>query len=147
MAYLSAKALLHLIIQCECIGDESNNPTLKSISERHLTIGTKHHEDDQDLESTLSIINQVLGGSKPTAWNGSFTPTHHAWMGHILLYHTWGILGKKGVFPNYIKEFISYSVQLELSPPTPIVSDCFFLIGFLLGISLHQDDLLTTDKR
>jgi len=145
MAYLSAKALLHLIIQCKSIGDEY---MLESISERHLIIGTKQHEDNQELESTLRIINQVLGDPKPIAWHGSsFTATHHAWMGHILLYHTWGVLKKGGVFPNDIKEFIQYSVKLQLPPLAPIVADCFFLIGFLLGISLHQDDLLAVDKR
>ena len=148
MAYFSAKALLHLIIQRKCFGDESDQLMLDSISKKDLIMGINHSEDDKDLESTLSIINQVLSTPKPTAWCGlSFTTPHHAWMGHVLLYYTWDVLRKDGAFPNNVKEFISYSVQLKSPPPAPIVADCFFLIGFLLGVNLHQDDLLVIDKR
>jgi len=147
-AYLSAKALLHLIIQCRCIGRESDELILDTISRRHQIMGTKCNEDYQDLESTLSIINQLLSGHAPIAWYSfSFTTPHHAWVGHILLYHAWHVHRKGEAFPNNIKEFISYSVQSEPPPPAPIIADCFFLIGFLLGVSLDQNDLLTIDKR
>ena len=46
-AYLSAKALVHLVIQRKCIGNESDEVVFKSISERHQTMGSKDYEQNQ----------------------------------------------------------------------------------------------------
>ena len=56
-AYLSAKALLHLTIQRKCIGDDSDKMVFKAISLKHPIMGSKHYEDNSDLESTLDIID------------------------------------------------------------------------------------------
>ena len=64
-AYLGAKALLHLAIQRKSIGDESDNAVFESISNRHITMGSKHYNEDSDLESTLGIIDCVFGVFKP----------------------------------------------------------------------------------
>ena len=147
-AYLSAKALLHLTIQRKCIGDGSDNAMFKSISSRHLIMGSKHYEGDSDLEATLGIIDCVFGDFKPMDWqNFSFTVQHHAWMGHILLYRAWDILRKCEPLPDDIKEFVLHSLGLEPLPPAPIVTDCLLIIGLVLGIKLHIDDLSAVDKR
>ena len=147
-AYLSAKALLHLAIQRKCIGDESDKVMFKSISNRHPIVGSKHYEDDSDLEATLGIIDRVFGDFEPMYWqNFSFTVQHHAWMGHILLYRAWDILRKGEPLPEDVKEFVVHSLGLEPPPPAPIVADCLLTIGLVLGIKLHIDDLLVVDKR
>jgi len=81
-AYLSAKALLHLTIQRKCIGDESDKAMFKSIMNRHPVMGSKHYEDDSDLESTLGIIDRIFGDFEPMYWeNFSFTiPTTLGWV-------------------------------------------------------------------
>jgi hypothetical protein len=147
-AYLSAKALLHLTIQRKCIGDESDKAMFKSIMNRHPVMGSKHYEDDSDLESTLGIIDRIFGDFEPMYWeNFSFTIPHHAWMGHILLYRAWDILRKGEPLPDDVKEFVFHSLRLEPPPPAPIVADCLLTIGLVLGIKLHSiDDLLVTDK-
>ena len=149
-AYLSAKALVHLVIQRKCIGNESDEAVFKSISDRHQTMGSKHYEGDPDLESILGIIDRVFGihVSEPMRWDEfSFTVPHHAWMGHILLYRAWDAIRKGQPLPDDTKEFVLYSLRLDPPPPTPIVADCLFIVGLVLGIELRIDDLLVVDKR
>lgn len=147
-AYLSAKALFHLAIQRKCISDGPDEAIFKSILNRHLIMGSKHYEGDSDLESTLGFIDHTFGVFKPMQWqNFSFTLPHLTWMGHILLYHAWDVLGKNEPLPNNIEKFILHSLQLEPPPPKPIVADCLFMIGLVLGINLHINDLMVIDKR
>ena len=149
-AYLGAKALLHLAIQRKCIGGESDNAVSESISNRHLTMEFKHYKEDSDLESTLGIVDRVFGisVSEPMRWNKfSFTVPHHAWMGHILLYRAWDAITVGQPLPDDTKEFVLHSLQSESPPPAPIVADCLFIVGLVLGIELRIDDLLVVDKR
>ena len=147
-AYLSAKALLHLAIQRKCIGYDSDRAMFESISRRGLIMGSNHYEGDSDLESTLGIIDRVFGNFEPMRWQKfSFTIPHHAWMGHILLYRAWDVVGKGGPLPEDIREFVLHSFRLEPLPPAPIVADCLFIVGLVLGIGMHVDDLSVVDKR
>ena len=156
-AYLSAKAFLHLVIQRKCICDESDKIMFKPISSRPVIMAPRHEgnsdfKTDSDLESTLGVIHRIFGGSDPIHWQKfSFTVPHHIWMSHILVYYAWDVLREVGPLPDDIgvdiEGFILYSARSDHPPPVPIVADCFFLIGFLVGIGLHRDDLSTIDKR
>ncbi|KAF9782346.1 hypothetical protein BJ322DRAFT_215753 [Thelephora terrestris] len=149
-AYLSAKALLHLVIQRKCIGNQSDEALFNSISTRHSTIGSHHYEGDSDLESTLGFIDRIFGFGIDKAIDfhfPSFTVPHHAWLGHILLYRAWDVLERRNPLPEDIREFVLRSLRLEPLPPAPIVTDCLFIIGLLLGIKVHVSDLLVMDKR
>ena len=147
-AYLSAKALLHLAIQRKCIGHVSDHVVFKSISSRHVAIGSKRYEGDSDTESTLGIIDRIFGDYEDIHWHTfSLSVPHHAWMGHILLYRAWDVLRESDTLPDDVKEFVLHSLQLDPPPPAPIVADCLFIIGLVLGIKLHIDDLLVMDKR
>ena len=146
VTYLGAKALLHLAIQRKCVGNEFDKAIFKSISSRHIIMASG--DFDSDLEVTLGIIDRVFGDFKPMHWqNFKFTASHHAWMGHILLYRAWDILEKGEPLPDDIREFVLYSLRLEPPPPATIVADCLFIVGLVLGIKLHIDDLLIVDKR
>ena len=149
VAYLSAKALLHMIIQRKCIGDGSEEAMFESILRRHQIMGFGHYKGDSDLESTLGIIDRVFGDFEASMnWrNFCFTVPHHAWMGHILLYYTWDAFRRSKPLPHDIKEFIFHSLRLEPPPPAPIVADCLLMIGLVFGINLHVDELLIVDKR
>jgi hypothetical protein len=68
-------------------------------------------------------------------------------MGHILLYRAWDVIKRGETLPDDIKGFVLHSLRLEPPPPAPIVTDCLFIIGLVLGIKLHIDDLLVIDKR
>jgi len=149
-AYLSAKALLHLAIQRQCIDDKSDKELFESISTRHRIMGPVDYEggSESDLESTLGIIDRVFGRSEPMDWKDfSFTVPHHTWMAHILLYRALDVFKKDESLPDDVKEFVLHSLRSNPPPPTPIVTDCLFVIGLVLGIKFHIDDLLVRDKR
>jgi len=146
-AFLSAKALLYLAIQRKCLGSKSDKAAFKSISSRHRTISS-HYEGNPDLEVTLRIIDHIFGDPEPVYWeNLTLTIPHHAWMSHILLYRTWGVLRKGEPLSDDIEEFVSHSLQLNPLPPATIVADCLLIVGLVLGINLHINDLLVADKR
>ena len=67
-------------------------------------------------------------------------------MGHILLYRAWDVLNKGEQLPGDVKEFVPHSPRVEPPPPIRIVADCLLIIGLVLGIKLHIDDLLVVDE-
>jgi hypothetical protein len=142
------KTKAYLSCQRKCIGHKSDAAVFKAISSNYLIIGNKRYECDSDLESTLGIIDRVFGDYDDMYWDTfSFTIPHHAWMGHILLYRAWDVIRKGETLPDDIRGFVLHSLGLEPPPPGPIVTDCLFIIGLVLGIKLHIDDLLVIDKR
>ena len=147
-AYLSAKALVHVGILHRCIGNGSENAELKSIMDRHQGMGFGHYKGDSDLESTLGFVDRVFGSFGPINWQDfSFSIPHCAWVAHILLCRAWDLLRKGKPVPNYIKEFVHCSLQLDPAPTVPIKADCLFIIALVLKIGLHPWDLLVIDKR
>jgi hypothetical protein len=147
-AYLCAKALLHICIQCKYVGNESENAVFKSISRRYQILGSMGCGGNSDLESTLNIIDHVFGRPGQMCWdNSSLTIQHRAWMGHILLYRAWDVAKEGGPLPGYIREFILDSLRSMTPPPAPIVADCLLIIGFILGINVYPNTLLVVDKR
>ena len=150
-AYFAAKALLHLAIQRQCIGDGSDEALFMSISDRHQILGAEHYEGDSDLESTLSILDRVIVDFRvfePISWpNFSPTTTHLAWMSHILLYRAWDAHRKGYPPPEDVRQFVLHSFRLDPPPGAPIIADCLFIIGLVLGtVKFRIGDLLVTDK-
>ena len=142
-AYFIAKALIHVGIQRKCIDDKTIFP---SIASWHPRLGSRHM-GDPELEATLNIIDHITRGFEPIQKpNFSFTIPHHAWMGHILLHIARDTLEKGKLLPNYIWDFVLYSLRMEPSPPKRIIADCLFIIGLVLGIELNINDLLVNDK-
>ena len=148
-AYLSAKAVLHIIIQRRCLGDVTDVEIFDSIAARHPRMGFQRYEEDSDLESTLSIVDIVLGAPMPTLeWQTlKFTTPHHSWMAHILLYRAWDTVGTANNLSEDVTGFIKYTLSLDPPPSTAIVADCLLMIGLILGIGIHVDDLSVVDKR
>ena len=144
-AYLGAKALLHVAIQRECLNDGPN----ATMCERWCRVmNARHPEGDPDLESTFSILDRVFGGLKPLRWEGlPFTASHHAWMGHILLYRAWDIIGKGEPLPEEIEKFVLLSFRSEPPLPVTVIADCLLIVGLVAGIELNINDLPVGDKR
>lgn len=148
-AYLSAKAVLHIIIQRRCLGEDEDTTIFDSIAARHPRMGSRHYEGDSDLESTLGIIDHVLGVNVPAMRWETFTLTtpHHAWLAHILLYRAWDSLGTTGVLSEDVICFVKHTLSLDPPPSSAIIADCLLIIGLILGIGIHVDDLSVVDKR
>jgi len=112
-------------------------------------MGHRHYEGDSDLEYTLNMIDIVLGVPVPAlAWQAfTFTISHHSWMSHILLYRAWDNIGTANGLSEDVSDFIKYSLSLEPPPAAAVVAGCLLMIGLILGIGIHVDDLSVVDKR
>ena len=94
----------------------------------------------------VALIDRLFGNFDLMHWQGfPFFIPHHAWMG--LLCRTWDFLNKGGPLPDNIKGFDLHSLRADPPPPIPIVTDRLLIIGLVLGIKLHIDDLFVVDKR
>ena len=109
-------------------------------------MGSKYYEGGSDLDSTLGITGHIFGDFEPMYWQSfSFTVPHHAWMGHILLSHSWEILRKSEALPDDMKESDLHSDQI-LPPPQcwswkTVCSSSTSCLGF------YADDLPVVEKR
>ena len=149
-AYLSAKALLHVAVQRRCIDLESDRTAFDSISSRHHFMGSEIYKGNSDLESTLGIIDRVFKakGFENMPWGEfSFSESHRAWMGHILLYRAWYVLKKGEPLPDDIREFVLYSLRLDPPPPASTVLHCLLIIGLVLEIDVDADDQQGVDRQ
>ena len=147
-AYLSAKAVLHVLVQRKCLGDNSDAAVSKAITAKHHALSPRFYANDGELESTLGVIDQVLGKGKAIVWDGfKLSVEHHSWMAHILLYRAWDVLGSSRVLSDDVTGFIRYSLSMDPPPSDAIVADCLMMIGLLIGINIHMDDLSIVDKR
>ena len=147
-AYLSAKAVLHVLVQRKCLGDDSDVAVSKTIAAKHRVFGPQRLTDDGELDSTLRMIDQVLGKGKGVAWGGlKMSIEHHSWLAHILLYRAWDALGSSRYLSDDVTGFIRYSLLMDPPPSDAIVADCLMMIGLLVGIGIHVDDLSIVDKR
>ena len=147
-AYLSAKAVLHVLIQRKSLGDSPDAAISKAIAAKHRAFGPRRYADDGELESTLGIIDQVLGKGKTIVWSKfKFSVEHHSWMAHILLYRAWDVLGSSRKLSDDVTGFIRYSLSMDPPPSDAVVADCLMMIGLLIGINIHVDDLSVVDKR
>lgn len=149
-AYLTAKAFVHLAIQRKCIDGGSDRAVFESIAKKHQQCLGDGHYKDSDLESTLGMMDRVLGtgAPQPMRWGKfTFTHAHHAWMAHILLYRASYALKDDGRLPDDIKEFVLHSLQLVPPPPASIISDCLLIISLVLGIRLDNDNHHLADRR
>ena len=151
MAYLSGKALLHVAIQRKCIDDEFEQDMSELIAGQHQVVESKHIEGDPDLETTLHMISQVLGGFEIVRQQNqqkiSVSISHHAWMVRILLYRAWDALEKNTPLPSDVTQFIRHSLRLEPRPSDLISADYLFMLFLVLGIKVNWDDLWVTNKR
>lgn len=148
-AYLSAKAVLHIIVQRRCLGGNADEAIFDSIAARHPQMGSRQYDGDSDLEATLGIIDCVLNVStQAMRWEKfTFTTPHHSWMAHILLYRAWDTLGITGVLSEDVTCFVKHTLSLDPPPSDAIVADCLLIVGLILGIGIHIDDLSVVDKR
>jgi len=62
------------------------------------------------------------------------------------LYRTWDTIGTTDVLSPDVTCFIKHSLSLDPQPPAAIVADCLLMIGLVLGIGIHVDDLSVVDK-
>jgi hypothetical protein len=131
----AAKAFVHLFIQRQCIGGEDQEKSKTPLSWRR-------YESDPDLESTLGLVDKLLGHDVTIPWTKfvlSFD--YHSWLSHILLYRAWDTRDA-GKLTSDVTGFIECAMALDLPAATSIETDCLLMAGLLVWMPIHTDDLL-----
>lgn len=145
VAYFSARAFVHIELQRRCIThyEEHNQDDWKVLSAKHPLLSSVDHGYDSDLETVLFMVDMTLGYENGFPWGKTqMTPPHHAWMSHVFLYRAW----HEGHVSEVVIDFVKESVSLR--PPNDVViTDCIFIIGLMIGIPFHINDITVRDKR
>ena len=145
VAYLSARAFTHIGLQRRCItryGEHEQN-SWRVLCANHPLLSSTECGPDSDLRTALFMVDMILGHDSAFPWDQmEMTPSHHAWMSHVLLYRAW----HEGQLSEVVMDFVGNSISLR--PPSDIViADCLFIIGLMIGIPLHASDITVKDKR
>ena len=144
----AAKAFIHLFIQRQCIGDEDQELIDQLKKKSNTPLSWRKQGNDQDLDSMLGLVDKLLEHDVTISWNKfvlSFN--HHSWLSHILLYRAWDTTRDNGKLTPDVAGFIEYTMALDPPAASAIETDCLLMVGLLVGIPIHTDDLLVSDKR
>jgi hypothetical protein len=145
VAYLSAKAFVHIGLQRRCITQyhEHEQDSLKSLSDNHRLVSSGNHLPDSDLAAVAFMVDMTLGHDGEFSWKElEITPHHRAWVSHVFLYQA----RDEGRVPKVIIDFVEDSLSPG-SPSDGVVTDCFFIIGLMIGVPFHVNDTTVKDKR
>ena len=144
----AAKAFIHLFIQRQCIGDEDQELIDQLKKKSNTPLSWRRHGNDQDLDSMLGLVDQLLEHDVTIPWTKfvlSFS--HHCWLSHILLYRAWDTTRDTGRLTSDVAGFVEYTMALDPPASSSVETDCLLMIGLLVGMPIHTDDLLVSDKR
>lgn len=109
----------------------------------HCLLSSSDHGSDFDFASALSMVDMTLGYDVGFSWKElKITSLHHAWVSHVFLYRAW----HEGRVSVVVIDFVEHSLSLE-SPGDVVITDCFFVIGLMIGVTFHVSDITVTDKR
>jgi len=145
VAYLSAKAFVHIELQRRCITqhEEYKQDSWKALCSNHPLLSPTDYRPDSDLAAVLFMVDMTLGYDNRFPWERTqMTPSHQAWMSHVLLYHAWN----EEQLSEAMMDFVEKSMSLE--PPSDIViTNWLFIVGLMVGVPLHVNDITVRDKR
>ena len=146
LAYLSTKAFVHIELQRRCITEYEEQDSWKLLCANHRPLSLTDHDFNTDLETALFMVDMTLRHrDNASPWEksaGRMTPSHHAWMSLMFLYHAWHM----GQVSAGVKGFVLDSLSLE-SPSDTVITNCFSIIGLMTGVSTHVSDLTVKDRR
>ena len=145
IAYLSAKAFVHVGLQRRCItqSKEHERDGWKALCANHRLLSSVDHSPDHNLEAVIFMVDMTLGHDYRFPWEEiRMTSPHHAWTSHVFLYRAWN----EGQLSEAVTDFVENSMSLR--PPSDIViTDCLFILGLMLGVPFHVSDITVRDKR
>ena len=143
-AYKAGRALVHLIVQRKCIGEEDSDP-LEGLRGTRGPYSSRSY--DNELDSILNIVDGLFGTPQPIDWTKfTFSESHQRWLSHILLYRAWDHLCYASELPDDVKAFVTKTFSTKDTHPA-VIADCLFIISLVIGIPLRVDDLAVDDKR
>ena len=145
LAYLSARAFVHIELQRRCITqyEEHKQGSWRALCASHRLLSLTDHGSDGDLKTVLFMVDMTLGYESGFPWEETqMAPPHRAWMSHVFLYKAW----YEGQVSEVVMDFVEDSMSAK--PPSDIViTDCLFIIGLMIGVPFHVGDITVRDKR
>ena len=145
IAYLSARAYVHIKLQRQCITqyEEHELDDFEALCPEYPPLSPTDYGVDSDLEAVQFMVDMARGYDDGFPWEEiEMTSSHHEWMSHVFLYRAW----HEKELSEVVIDFVESSMSLR--PPSDIViTDCLFIIGLMIGIPFHVSDITVRDKR
>jgi len=145
VAYLSARAYVHIKLQRRCITqyEEHELDNFEALYSDSPLLSPTDYGVDSDLEAVQFMVDMTRGHDDGFPWEQiEMTPAHHEWMSHVFLYRAWG----ERELSEVVMDFVENSMSMR--PPSDIVTtDCLFIIGLMIGVPFHVSDITVRDKR
>jgi hypothetical protein len=157
VAYSSARAFAHISLQRRCITqyEEHAQDSWKALCANHPPLSLTEYKSDPNLKAVLFMVDMALGYGNELprgdiyhheddgGWSlASITRSHHTWVSHVFLYRAW----HEGQLSEVVMDFVENSKALSDSDGI-VATDCLFIIGLMVGVPLHVNDILVRDKR
>ena len=146
MAYLSARAFVHIALQRRCITqyEEDKQDSWKALCVSHHPLSPMDCGADFDLKAALFMVDTTLGHDDGFPWEEvPMRPTHRAWMSHVFLYRAWH---EGQSLSEVVMDFVENSMSLR-PPGDDVITDCLVIIGLMIGVPFHVSDITVRDKR
>jgi len=140
-AFSTTKAFVHVYSQMRVAGvaDES---FVSRTRVHHTQLADGQHKEDADLESTLWLMDYIMDRQREIDWSETkVSYNHRIWMAHVILCLVWL---KGGRLDDCLQGFIVQTLDWR---NWGMGTDCILMLCLSLGIPVHADDLLVTDKR
>lgn len=149
LAYLSARAFCHIFIQSgsDTRGDDQ---VLASLRERHIGLSLSYQENDSNVQSVLGLTDRLLGIDEHIEWPSfHLSSAHHLWTSDILLHHACNLVaaGKRHKVFEEIAVFVQDTFSLDPPAAMSIDTNCVLMVGLLIDIPVHPDDLLVSGEK
>ena len=145
IAYLSARAFVHVELQRRCITqlEEQDRDSWTALCAGHHSLYSTDYDTDPDLATALYLVDMTLGHDVGFSWKDpEITPPHCAWMSHVFVYRTWHEGQVSEVVIDFIKDLFQYG-----EPSDVVITDCFIIIGLMIGVNFHVNDITVKGKR
>jgi hypothetical protein len=138
----AAKAFVHLFIQRRRIGDEDQELIGQLTKESKTPLNLRRYESDPDLESTLGLVDKLLGRDVTIPWTKFvLSSNRHS------CYWAWDTTRDTGKLTSDVIGFIEYTMALDPPAASSIETDCLRMVGLLTGMPIRAEDLLIGNKR
>ena len=148
-AYLSARAFCHIFIQSGSDA-QGNDKVMTSLREQHIGLSLSNHENDSNLQSVLGLTDRLLGIDHDIEWASfQLSSAHHLWVSDILLHHACNLVaaGKQSKVYDEVAAFVQDTFSLEPPAALSIDTNCVLMVGLLVDIPVHPDDLLVSGEK
>ena len=149
LAYLSARAFCHIFIQSGS-DVQGNDRVVASLKERHVCLSLGCHDNDSNLLSVLGLTDSLLGVDRDIEWASfQLSSAHHLWVSDILLHHACNLVaaGRQQKVYDDIAGFVQDTFSLEPPAALSVDTNCTLMVGLLVGIPVHPDDLLVSGEK